>query len=154
QVLVLPFRRRRGSGRDRPQGRLSLRGTPALRQLSPQAPRHSPPAPLVPVPQAELLLRSRRMPPAPHASVSALPRSHVLSRSRRHPHQRHAAGALASTGPRAGRSLRRRPPDHRPLVGLLAPTLSPDPVLEDRPCPPGGPGRNRRPAVRPGGCLP
>ena len=29
-------------------------------------------------------------------------------------------------------TLRRRPPDHRSLAGLLARTLSPDAVLEDR----------------------
>ena len=50
-------------------------------------------------------------------------------------------------------ALRRRPADHRPLAGLLARTLSPDTVLEDRTRPSGAPRRDRHPAILARGCL-
>ena len=57
------------------------------------------------------------------AAVGALPRPKGLPRCRGHPGQRHAARADATPGPRALRTLRRRPAHHRPLAGLLARTL-------------------------------
>jgi hypothetical protein len=134
--------------------RLSLRRTPPLRQLPSQAPGHSPPTSRAPLSPTELLLRSRRLPPARHAPVGPVPGPNRLPRRHRHPHQRPAARALATTAPRAVRSFRRRSADHRPLAGLLARTLSPDPVLEDRSRPLGVTDRGRLPPLRPGGCLP
>ena len=137
-----------------PQERMSLRRTSALRQLPPQAARHSRPATRATVPQTELLLRSRRLQEESDTAVGTLPRPKGLPRRHRHPHQRHAAGADATPSPRALRSLRRRPTDHRSLAGLLARTLSPDTVLEDRTRRFGTGCQDRQPAILAGGRLP
>ena len=51
-------------------------------------------------------------------------------------------------------TLRRRPPYHRPLADLLARTLPPDAILEDRTRLLGASRRDHLPAVLARGCLP
>ena len=112
--------------------RVSVRRTPALRQLPPQATGHSRPASRATAPQTELLLRSRRLQEESDTAVGTLPRPKGLPRRHRHPDQRHAARADTTPCPRALQALRRRPTDHRSLAGLLARTLSADTILEGR----------------------
>ena len=81
----------------------------------------------------ELLLRSRRLPQASHTAVGAVPRPKGLPQRHGHLDQRHAARTVTAPGPRAFRTLRRRPADHRSLAGLLARALSSDSVLEAGP---------------------
>ena len=79
--------------------RMSVRRTPALRQLPPEAAGHSRPATRSTMHQTELLLRSRWLQEESDAAVGTLPRSKGLSRHHRHPHQRHAAGAVTTPSP-------------------------------------------------------
>src|SRR5271156_3096966 len=124
-----------------------LWGTPPLRRLSAESPRHPWPASRVPAHQTELLLRSRRLQKESDAAVGALPGPKGLPGRHHHPHQRHAARAIATPDPRALGSLRRRSADHRSLAGLLARTLSAITLLEDRGRPLQGDCRNYRPAI-------
>ena len=86
---------------DDPQESMSLRRTPALRQLSPEARGTPRPATRATAPQTELLLRSRRLQEESDTSVGSLPRPKGLPRRHRHRHQRHAARADTTPSPRA-----------------------------------------------------
>ena len=75
QILVVPSGGRRRSCGENPQEGVSVRRTPALRQLPPQAAGHSRPASRATAPQTELLLRSRRLQEESDTAVGALPRA-------------------------------------------------------------------------------
>ena len=114
------------------QAGMSLRRTPALRQLPPQAAGRARHAPRDLPAQTQLLLRARRVPQESDSAVGALPRPKGLPRRRGHSGRRHAARADTTPCPRAFRTLRRRSAHHRALAGLLARTLSQHTVLEGR----------------------
>jgi hypothetical protein len=79
QVLVVPFGDRPGSGEGSPQEGVSLRRPAALHQLPSEAKGHAPPTTRAPVPQTELLLRSRRLQEEGDAALGTLPRTKGLS---------------------------------------------------------------------------
>ena len=136
QFLVVPFHDRPRPCGDCPQARVSVRRTPALCQLPPEAPGRS---------------RSAPRDLAGPDSVSAAIATVAGSESHRRRCASSAAkvylgavvllisamrqGPIATPSPRALRALRRRPADHRSLAGLLARALSPDSVLEASPAP-------------------
>jgi hypothetical protein len=93
QILVVPSYNRPRSCGDGSQEGVSVRRTPALRQLPPEAPGHSGPAPRAIPGQAELLLRSRRLQEESDTAVGTLPRPKGVPRRRDYRNQCHAAGA-------------------------------------------------------------
>jgi hypothetical protein len=131
QFLGVSFFDRPRPRQQHPSAGMSLWRPVALCQVPPQAPgRRSSPRGIRP--QAQFLLRARRLPQAGDAAVGAVPRPKGLPCCRGRPGRSHAARALAAAGPGTFGTLRRRPPNHRSLAGLLARALSADAVLESR----------------------